>query len=87
MATLTKRERVGEQMTLPSEVIATIQSIVKDRPSDEVPVIVSEVIETLAGRDPNWLLSVIKSAGGPSALVQAISEETRRLKSIGFGKT
>jgi hypothetical protein len=70
-------------MPLPTEVITTIADIIKRRPSSDVTAIVSEVIETLAGKDPNWLLSTFKAAGGPSEFVKAINDEIRRLKSIG----
>ena len=81
MAIQTRSEGVGSQMALPSEVTTVIANIVKQRPSNDVAAIVSEVIETLAGKDPDKILAWIKNAGGTSGFVQEIQAETRRLKS------
>lgn len=83
MAMTLARERVGSvTMPLPNEVLATIAETIKRRPSTDVTALTSEVIETLGGKDPDWVLSVIKSAGGPREFVVQIDAEIRRLKSL-----
>lgn len=81
MAMTLRNERVGDcTVPLPSEVVSVIGTIVKKRPSSEVTAIVSEVIESLAGSDPDKLLAWIKSCGTPGEFIKAIQDETRRAK-------
>lgn len=79
--TLPNEKGVGNMASLPTEVVSAIEKKIKQRPSNDVPAIVSEVVETFAGMDPDKLLAWFKSAGGPSEFVQLLFEETRRIKS------
>jgi hypothetical protein len=73
-------------MPLPTEVLTVVADIVKRRPDNDIAAIVSEVIETMGGKDPNKIAALIKACGGPREFVHAVLEEARRLKSIGHGK-
>jgi hypothetical protein len=77
-----RSERVGEAMALPTEVLSAIADVVKKRPGSDIPAIVSEVVETLAGKDPDKIVALIKSAGGAKGFVDAIVTEARRLRSL-----
>lgn len=70
-------------MALSSELQKSIIEAVKRRPDTDIPIIVSEVLETLGGQDPNLIVQAIKSSGGPRELVQEVQAEIRRIKSIG----
>lgn len=83
MAMTARRERVSEDMTLSPELQKAIAETIKRRPNSEIPAVVSEVIETVGGKDPNLIVQAIKATGGPREFVQEIQHEIRRLKSIG----
>lgn len=88
MAMTLKKERASEQvMSLSPEIQKAIADTIKLRQNSEISAVVSEVIETLGGQDPNLIVRAIKSAGGPREFVQEIQTEIRRLKSIGAHKS
>ena len=62
--TLQRSERVGDEVPLPSEVVKIIEKTIKERPENDVPTIVSEVVETLAGTDPDNVVAWSRSARG-----------------------
>lgn len=80
--TALRRERVGDDvMPLPTEVVALIERVVRQSPSNDLPTMVSEVLETMAGSDPNKLLAWMKSYGGAAEFIKDIQIETKRQKS------
>ena len=67
-------------ITLPTEVLALISTLVRRHPQQEVETLVSEVVSTLAGQTPNLLLPLVRSSGSLDVVITAIAEAVERAK-------
>ncbi len=71
----------GTTIGLPAEVLSVIHSTALRQPeTEDLNEIVSEVLQTLAGRQPDLVITAIRASGGPPAFVRRLLEEVRRIR-------
>lgn len=80
------RSAGGDVVSLPNEITTAIRDTVKLRPTNDPVTILSEVIETVAGKNPDIIVAAMENAGGPTPFIQALLAEVKRVKSNALNK-
>ena len=61
-------------MSLPPEIRAVADALVREVPPKEIHEIIAEVVENLAGKNPDVLVSAIREEGGTAEFVRTLMD-------------